>query len=137
MTSPTLRRAQHRWPMLLLLAALIGTILAFALPRSVLDADVRIYMDRMDAVVGGELPYTEAPYEHYPLALVPMLIARLIGGDGYGTGHVSVFALQMFLAVLATGLVVKRVAVLCQDELAVNRWMWLTVAPVAVGPVSD
>lgn len=94
-------------------------------------ADARItdvYVYRFDAhlLALGARPYSDAfPFEYPPLALVPMWLARALGGDG---GFEVAFGVLMGLAALATLLAVAR--------LGGTKAAWcFALVPLAAGAV--
>ncbi|HSF85268.1 MAG TPA: hypothetical protein VLG28_06335 [Acidimicrobiia bacterium] len=50
----------------------------FTNEQGVLQGDVVVYDERLDAILGGALPYREAPFEHLPFSLLPLLAAAAL-----------------------------------------------------------
>ena len=89
--------------------------------------DVFIYRHYADLLAGGTLPYSSGfSLEYPPLALVPMWLARVLGGSG--TDYETAFGALMVLASLATLFLV--------DALGGRRAAWLfAFTPLAAGAV--
>lgn len=114
----------------------IGLIVAVLLAaatheRAVLQGDVNVYADRIASFAGGALPYLDAPFEHLPLSLLPLLAAA-------GLDQVPGITLGAALAFVNASLLIGAAAT--ADRLgqleglneAVTRWL---IVAVPVFPV--
>ncbi len=58
---------------------LLSSLLAWATNDSaVLQGDAVVYLDRVDPILEGALPYIDTPFEHLPLSLMPLLLAAVL-----------------------------------------------------------
>lgn len=88
--------------------------------------DIYIYAHDAALLAGGATPYTDGfPLEYPPLALVPMWLARLLGGEG---GLETAFGVLMGLCALA--------CLFAVDRLGGRRAAWaFALAPLLAGAV--
>lgn len=89
--------------------------------------DVFVYRHDADLLAAGTWPYDAGfPFEYPPLALVPIWLARVLGGSG--TGYETAFGVLMGLAALG--------ALVLADRLAGRRAAWaFAVTPLLAGAV--
>jgi hypothetical protein len=81
----------------------LGTVVAGALPNTVLAGDPGIYRERVEAMLTHGLPYLVVPMEHFPGSLLPMIAAWLLGGF-LGEGPYTVaFVVLMAVSLWVTG----------------------------------
>jgi len=108
----TLKHNKHLplWPLALLAMGIFGYLTRTIASKSVLASDPVIFLERVRPILDGELPYVDTLYEHFPLALPPMIAARLVpGGDGNAV-YVAVFGSLMMICLILTAVVVCRAA---------------------------
>jgi len=91
-----------------LLVPVIGTLAMLALIGPAYYAkytgDLHLYIDASRRLLVGQLPYRDFPFEYPPLALIPLVLPRLLGGGaGMSDGaYVQTLAAQNIL----TGLII-------------------------------
>jgi hypothetical protein len=79
----------------LLLLVPFGAVLAVSVPTRRYDYftfDVFGYLDRVNNVLAGLMPFRDFPSEYPPLSFVPMLLPRLVTGNA--EGYLWLFALE-------------------------------------------
>ncbi|MEO8274332.1 MAG: glycosyltransferase family 87 protein [Chloroflexota bacterium] len=128
-------RSAARWDRLLLLVPPALVLLVAALtPTSSLfpdQGDVRLYLQKAQAVWSGAVPYRDVPFEYPPAALIPMVVpfaaglSQNLGLDGYKV----LFAGWEALLLLGLGFVLARIAgFIGHDQRAVGlRLIVLTI----------
>lgn len=108
----------------------VGTLLlaAFlaAFRAAELAGDPGIYRNRMALLFDGQIPYVDFFFEHFPLAILPMALAWLLGGAFDPLIYTILFSLMMALCLGATLVVVERTG----DRLTISDpgLRWLAVA---------
>lgn len=122
-----LRRALNVWPGLVALAAFLGYLATPLLPNSVLASDARIYADRVDSILDGNLPYFDVLYEHLPLGLPPMLAPRLVPGSERSFVYVLIFGLIMVACLILLGRAVGKLADDAGTAGGAERWAALAL----------
>lgn len=86
----------------------VGWAIALLFPDTVIAGDPPIYLERMEAIEAGGIPYADPVFEHLPVMLVPMYAARILSGFGGEFAYTVVFSLLMAGAVAATATVLDR-----------------------------
>jgi hypothetical protein len=87
-----------------LLAGLFGLVLTAGPLADTRITDVFVYQHDAQLLAGGHGPYSAAfPFEYPPLALVPMWLARILGGD-----YATAFGLLMGVSAVAAAVAVGR-----------------------------
>lgn len=114
------------WPLGLVSLGLLGYLAEGALPRAVLTDDARIYFERVTPILDGKLPYVDVLFEHFPLALPPMLVPRLVPGGDTTLVYTALFGLLMLACLVAIGAVVGRVAAAAGVTRGASQWALLT-----------
>lgn len=121
------QRALTAWPGMVALAAFVGYIATPLLPNSVLASDARIYADRVDSILDGNLPYFDVLYEHLPLGLPPMLAPRLVPGSDQSFVYVLIFGLIMVACLILLGRAVGKLATNAAVSGGAERWAALAL----------
>lgn len=120
------------WPPLFALVAFLSYLLTPALPNAVLSADAQNFQDRMTAILDGKLPYFETLYEHLPLSLPPMMAARIVPGGHETFVYTAVFGVLMTACLIATGALIRRIAIAAEIESGASQWAVLTLPLVPI-----
>jgi len=91
---------------------------------TVLPGDPWVYMDRWEDIRSGLIPYVETEFEHFPLTLVPIILAGLVA-DFTGITYWHTFAGATAIMVFAITYAVHRTGVHLKDDTAVLRFLLL------------
>ena len=100
--------------LLLLVPPALVLLVAALTPTSALypdQGDVGLYLEKARAVVSGQLPYRDVPFEYPPAALIPMVVPYLaaFAGDVSLDAYKVLFAAWEAGLLLALGIVVGRI----------------------------
>lgn len=91
----------------------------------VLSGDPWVYMERYEDIRSGLMPYTEMEFEHFPLALVPIVLAGLVA-DFTSIPYWNTFVGVMMLVTFATTFAVKLIGDELGDQTVVGRFLLFT-----------
>jgi hypothetical protein len=83
-------------------------MLLFWAPNAVIFGDPPIYLERLEAIIGGTMPYRDPGFEHLPGALIPILAAWLLSGFGPELPYTIAFSLLMLVCLGVTYRVLDR-----------------------------
>jgi len=127
----------RRWPFWFLIATLTGIVLSVG-PSVLghptpLTADPHLYSEAMEQLFSGEIPYIDFPYEHLPLAIVPMAGAQVIAAP-LGIPYGNPFTLIMLIIIFLSGLLVARIGDELDLEGAGLRWVILMAPMLLIAP---
>lgn len=91
---------------------------------SILAGDPFVYEDRWADIRSGELPYLESEFEHFPLTLVPIVLAGLVS-ELTGIPYWNTFVGVIMVITFATIYAVRRIGTAMGDEAVTGRFLWL------------
>jgi hypothetical protein len=101
---------------------LLAVFLAY-LRQPELTGDPGIYRNRMALLFDGQIPYIDFFFEHFPLAILPMALAWLLGGAFDLLIYTGLFALMMAACLGVTLILIERTG----DRLSITdpglRWL--------------
>jgi hypothetical protein len=106
------------------MGVLAGWVIALSFPDLVIAGDPRVYLQRLQAIEDGGVPYVDPIFEHLPGMLVPFGLARLLSGFGGAFEFAVVFSLLMAGCLIATGQVLRR-----YHASTSRRWL-LVIVPL-------
>jgi len=112
---------------LVVVACGAAVLFAAAFPDGALAGDSLDYRNRMTEMFSGKLPYFDFPFEHLPVAIVPMAAAWLLGGSQELQTYAFALAGVSTIIVLVTGLVMQRLELRLEVPGMTVRWMLLVV----------
>jgi hypothetical protein len=107
----------------ILLALISASIAVAALNQLEFTGDTMIYRERMEELFAGNLPYFEFRYEHFPLSIVPMALAWMLGGFLGPEVYTYVFAALMALCLVVTTALLQGVETETGIEGVTLRWL--------------
>jgi hypothetical protein len=96
-----------------------------ALRPAELAGDPGIYRDRMAVLFDGNIPYIDFFFEHFPLAIMPMALAWLLGGAFGPVAYTVLFGALMVLCLGVTLHLVERTGDQLSTPAAGLRWLAL------------
>lgn len=100
------------WPFWFLIAALVALVIVFVPVGlghpTVHTGDPRAYAESMELMFSGEIPYLDFGYEHLPLAIAPMALAKAVSSVT-GIPFSYPFMVIMLAMVFATGVLAVRI----------------------------
>ena len=110
----------------LLIGILLMSIFLAAFRRAELAGDPSIYRGRMALLFDGQIPYVDFFFEHFPVAILPMALAWLLGGAFDPLIYTILFSLMMAACLGVTLVLVERTG----ERLTITDpgLRWLAVA---------
>jgi len=103
-------------------------------PERIFAGDPLVYRLRVEEIFRSGLPYLDVPFEHLPVAIVPMLIAWWTGGAASQSTYVVAFAAQMTMCMAVITALIDRTGELLNRPGSGTRWLLLSIPllPVVV-----
>lgn len=128
MTSVSLRDVLSRRPIALMALVAASAVLAVAAFGWVwVSGDPLVYHRLMSAILGeGRLPYFDAPFEHFPLMLLPMAVVWYVGGSAGEFEYRAVWTALTMVALLVTVRAMRPVAE--GTGIPDLGWRWVLVS---------
>jgi hypothetical protein len=109
----------------LFLGAVVLSVFLAVLRQAELAPDPGIYRDRMALLFDGQVPYVGFFFEHFPLAILPMALAWLVGGAFSSAAYTILFAVMMAMCLGLTMALVERTGVRLGTTALGLRWLAL------------
>ncbi len=101
-------------------------VLQIFAPDPVLRGDTSLFAEHGEQVLAGNLPYVDFDYEHFPLTIVPAVIAAALDRWMPGINFNGAFVILSVLALLGIALAIREIGRKLGDEDAARRWILIS-----------
>lgn len=126
MTTANDRAGVRRDNILFGIVIVVALAVAFALRGTPVTADTTVYRDRVVEVFSGRWPYIESEFEHFPLTLIPMSLAWVLGGWVGNQLYRVAFSSLMAVTLWGVFRIAREIGSGIGRPGVHRRWLWIS-----------